>query len=503
MTHPPLPPSLRKAMARLEAEPERAWRLGELAAVCGVAPRTLQKQFQRFLGRNPCTVLYDLRYARARQALLGGAARTSVTEVATRCGFAHLGRFATAYHRRYGETPSTTLRRAARIDAAPALPLVVGAALERPTIAVVPFAAIGPLPRAAAGLAEEIGVALWRLQWLKVTAPAHARYHLRGAVREDAGGALRVTVRLLDAATGRYLWAATWDGDRRDPLGFEERTARGAVRAIQTAVRAAEVARAASRDRAELTAWELTMRALPSVVSTDAAAESMALELLYQAMELAPRDPLPMAVAAWCHGLRAGHHFTARPEVEKAAGRELAARAARLNAGDPLAETMLASGYTLAHDLAAAAVHADRALALDGGAAWAWGRRAWIKAYSGDSDGAIEEFRIARSLAPADPLNFLWSVGIGSAEFQRGRYAEAITWYTRAAAENPACTWNNRFLTPAYVLAGRRDEARHTVAQFTRAFPDVGIAAVRASLPWNAGYLDRISAGLEAVGMRA
>ena len=68
--------------------------------------------------------------------------------------------------------------------------------------------------------------------------------------------------------------------------------------------------------------------------------EIMALELLDEAMERAPRDPLPIATAAWCRGLRAGHHFTARPEVERAAASELAARAAKLNAGDALAETM-------------------------------------------------------------------------------------------------------------------------------------------------------------------
>src|SRR5262249_62047124 len=111
--------------------------------------------------------------------------------------------------------------------------------------------------------------------------------------------------------------------------------------------------------------WELTMRAMPHVLSLEAAGESMALELLEQAMELAPDDALPMAVAAWCHGLRAGHHFTAGREQEKEAARTLAVRAARLNSGDPLAETMLASGYTLAHDLAAAELHVERALTLD------------------------------------------------------------------------------------------------------------------------------------------
>ena len=223
------------------------------------------------------------------------------------------------------------------------------------------------------------------------------------------------------------------------------------------------------------------MRALPCVTSIEAAAEGMALELLYEAMERAPRDPLPISIAASCHGLRAGHHFAARPEVEKAAARELAARAARLNAGDPLAETMLAAGYTLAHDLEAAAVHVDRALALDGGSAWAWGRSAWVKAYRGRAQEAIEEFHIARSLAPVDVMNFLWSVGIASAEFQMSRYGESISWFKRALAENPASTWTKRFLAPAYVLAGRMDEARHTLADFTATFPDLTITDIRSS----------------------
>jgi tetratricopeptide (TPR) repeat protein len=167
-----------------------------------------------------------------------------------------------------------------------------------------------------------------------------------------------------------------------------------------------------------------------------------------------------------------------------------------------LAETMLAAGYTLAHDLEAAAVHAERALALDGGSAWAWGRSAWIKAYRGQAQRAIEEFLIARSLAPVDPLNFLWSVGVAAAEFQMAHYDESIRWYNRALAENPASTWTSRFLAPAYVLAGRIDEGRRTIASFTTGFPDVTISVVRAGLPWNALYLDRVSEGLERLGMR-
>ena len=502
MVREPLPRDLKKAVERLEAEPERPWRLCDLAVVCGVSPRTLQKHFRLFLRSTPRRFLRELRFDRARKELLGGCEEARVTEIATRCGFDHFGRFATEYRRRYGETPSTTLRRARRACASSMGPLpVFTSSLDRPAIALLPFDRLGPYPDRATSFADEIALALWRLNWLKVAAPSHARYHLRGSVRDDEHR-LRVTIRLIDSLTGRYLWATAWDGDCHDSFEFAERIGIAVARAVQPALRAAEVERASRLKRGELTAWELTMRALPCVTSIEAAGESMALELLDEAMELAPRDPLPISIAAWCHGLRAGHHFTARPEAETAVARDLAGRAARLNACDALAETMLAAGYTLAHDLEAAAVHAERALALDGGSAWAWGRSAWIKAYRGQAREAIEEFQIARSLTPVDPLNFLWSVGIASAEFQTARYDELIRWYERATAENPASTWTSRFLAPAYVLAGRMDDGRRTIASFTTGFPDVTISVVRASLPWNARYLDRVSEGLERLGMR-
>jgi TolB-like protein len=54
-------------------------------------------------------------------------------------------------------------------------------AVERPTIAVLPFDLIGPGARCAAGLPEEIVVAIWRLHCMNVITASQARYHLRGS----------------------------------------------------------------------------------------------------------------------------------------------------------------------------------------------------------------------------------------------------------------------------------------------------------------------------------
>ena len=71
MVDKPLPRHLRKAIERLEADPARAWTVGEIAADSGVAPRTLQRQFHRFTGCLPMRFLRDLRLAAASHACLG------------------------------------------------------------------------------------------------------------------------------------------------------------------------------------------------------------------------------------------------------------------------------------------------------------------------------------------------------------------------------------------------------------------------------------------------
>src|SRR5262245_27820764 len=48
---PILPRDVRKVLELLESEPSRPYSIEELAAACGVARRTLQEHFRRFVGR--------------------------------------------------------------------------------------------------------------------------------------------------------------------------------------------------------------------------------------------------------------------------------------------------------------------------------------------------------------------------------------------------------------------------------------------------------------------
>ncbi len=85
--------------------------LTDVLRVVGVSARTLQTQFRAAYGCTPSQYLRGLRLRGVRSELLNPAGPDeSVTDVATRWGFYHLGRFSSTYKRHFGELPSATLQ---------------------------------------------------------------------------------------------------------------------------------------------------------------------------------------------------------------------------------------------------------------------------------------------------------------------------------------------------------------------------------------------------------
>lgn len=81
----------------------------QLAEQAGVSVRTLFTGFKSFLNTTPMSYLKELRFEQAHMELLQNE-HVSVTDVAFKWGFSHLGRFSQEYKRRYGELPSCTRR---------------------------------------------------------------------------------------------------------------------------------------------------------------------------------------------------------------------------------------------------------------------------------------------------------------------------------------------------------------------------------------------------------
>jgi AraC-like DNA-binding protein len=105
-----LPYHLKRARDHIHAHAGEKVTLADLAAAAGCGYRTLQAAFAEATGLPPMAYLKAIRLQAAHEALAAAGPGASVAAIARDCGFAHPGRFAADYRRRYGRSPAETLR---------------------------------------------------------------------------------------------------------------------------------------------------------------------------------------------------------------------------------------------------------------------------------------------------------------------------------------------------------------------------------------------------------
>jgi transcriptional regulator GlxA family with amidase domain len=113
----------------------------DLCKSAAVTEHSVRNAFRHVYGATPCRHLREFRMREARKALLApGPKDKTVTDIAMRFGFFEIGRFAVRYRLTFGESPSTTLRRASQ----------AARELERENEAVVSFPRLPDIAPAAA-----------------------------------------------------------------------------------------------------------------------------------------------------------------------------------------------------------------------------------------------------------------------------------------------------------------------------------------------------------------
>ena len=86
--------------------------VSDMARHLGLSVRQLQFIVQSRTGMTPSQLLREIRLTKARAMLQAADPdQATVARIAHTCGFAHLGRFSQYYRARFGESPSTRLKR--------------------------------------------------------------------------------------------------------------------------------------------------------------------------------------------------------------------------------------------------------------------------------------------------------------------------------------------------------------------------------------------------------
>ena len=358
---------------------------------------------------------------------------------------------------------------------------------DKPSIAVLPFLNMSGDPEQeyfADGMVEEIITALSRINWLFVIArnssftyKSHAvdvkqvgrelgvQYVLEGSVRK-AGGRVRITGQLIDTATGAHLWADHFDGSLEDVFDLQDKVASSVAGVIEPELQAAEIARSGGRPTNDLTAYDIYLRAYPTIWSA-ARHIPEALRLLEQAIARDPYYGPALAVAAICCFRLVIDGRSQDPGADRLKGTDFARRALEVAGDDSgvLVNAAIALAF-FGEDVGTMLGLVDRALALNPSFARGWqvsgNLRYWVD--PPQLDIAIRHAETSLRLSPRAQVGSPLGV-IGTAHFFGRRFDEAVPKLVLAIRQDPSHPHPHRVLAACYAHMGRLDEARELVAQ--------------------------------------
>jgi len=325
---------------------------------------------------------------------------------------------------------------------------------DKPSLAVLPFRNLtGDAEQEyfVDGMVEEITTAIARLRWLFVIARNSAftykgkpvdvkqvaqelgvRYVLEGSVRK-AGNRVRITGQLIDTTTGAHLWGDRFDGALDDIFDLQDQVASSVAGAIEPKLRQSEIERVSRKPTANLTAYDLYLRAVAQSYRYTDEGFAEAVVLVRQALAIDPSYAPAAAMVGWCRGQQRAHGWGALSDEDIGEACRLARQVLEAERDD--ADTIWQAAWTLfvlAGEVALAAAALDRALTLNPNAAHAWRARGFIHAVRNQPEAAIEAIERARRLSPFDPLAFRYAVNIAVAHLAARRFEQAIEWADRA-----------------------------------------------------------------------
>jgi adenylate cyclase len=385
---------------------------------------------------------------------------------------------------------------------------------DKPSIVVVPFANLSGDPEQeyfVDGMVEEIITALSRIRWLFVIARNSSftykgqaidvkqvgrelgvRYVLEGSVRK-AGQRVRITVQLIDAATGSHLWADRFDGPLEDVFELQDQVAASVAGVIEPTLQAAEIRRSSERPTSDLTAYDLYLRALPHVTAPERDRLAHAFDLLRRAIERDPHYGPALVQTAYYHYQLDLHGWADDRERNRCKSIKLARQALRCAPDDPevLAHAAHVLGY-FDEDLDAAIALVDRALVLNPSYANGWYWSGVVRNWVGRPDLALEHFATFLRLSPRERFPF-YLTAIGIALFFDRRFDEAAAKLRESLERFPNHAATYRVLASCYVHMGRLDEAREVIERLRTVTPVV----VPSRLPWrNPSHRELFLSGL-------
>ena len=309
----------------------------------------------------------------------------------------------------------------------------------------------------------------------------NVRYALEGSVQRGSKR-LRVNVQLIEAESGKHLWAERFEKPIADLFEMQDEIVARLAQALDAQLIMAE-ARRAERSR-NPDAMELVFQGIACLYKGPTSAPlTQGRRFFERALQIDSRNVGALVGLANVDATAGAFMLTDDRSELLAKAETNVIRALSLDPDRAIAHRVLGTIYNMTNRHAQATAECEQALALDRNLADAHAVIGMAKYYSGRASEAEGHILEAFRLSPRDIFAHRWMQFAGVSKMQLGADAEAAVWLQRSVEANRNSPLTHFLLAAALSLQGSLDEARLAAAAGLALNPGFTIRRFRASQP--------------------
>jgi adenylate cyclase len=397
---------------------------------------------------------------------------------------------------------------------------------DKPSIAVLPFVNISEDPKQdllCDGITEEIITALSkipelfviarnstltykakRVKFRQVSEDLGVRYVLEGSFRRS-DDRVRITVQLIDALTGRQLWAERYQLDMKDIFSLQDEITMKVLAGVRVKLTEGEQGQRDEKyfqGKQGLDCYLKLMEARGHLICWNIEDNNLARRLIEEAMAGCPENPIGYTLLGWVyhHDYWLGNTKSHRETLEKSI--ELAQKALVMDNSIANTHSLLCALYLAKGEFDKSFAEGERAVALNPGFTPALVNYANTLRCAGRQEEAIAFYQKAIRINPFG-TSYLYQC-FGDTLRIAGRFEESVSAFKKAIQLAPTNIYAHIGLVLTYSLMGREKEARDEAAEVLRIEPKFSIkyyAKIIAPI-YKKKTVDRVINRLRSAGLK-
>lgn len=319
------------------------------------------------------------------------------------------------------------------------------------------------------------------------------RYVVEGSVQRG-GDRIRINVQLIEAASGRHLWAERYDRSAREFFRLQDEIVHTIVATLVLRLDMSEHQRVMHKEPNSLEAYDVYLRGRAAWRDWTSQSNRLAQTHFSKAVEIDPT--FASAYGYWSYTIvqawLSGWDLTPTRLQE---ARELALKAVGLDPGNFENHWSLAMAYLYGREFDKAMAAFSRSVDMNPNCAGLLVDMAEALVFLGKCDEAMVQIERAMRLNPIYPDSYLWTVGV--THYHAGRFSECLTALGQMNNPPNLC---RRHEAAANIRLQRLEEARSIAKLFLQNDPQYTLARENLWPYRDPAMLDTFVADLRAAG---